>query len=281
MWLRPSVVFFFLLAAPAWARTCHYSWWSDNPSPYLKAIQKAQAAVPLKLAPGQRIRAGIVTHHFLANALMVRFFATLSAESSPETFVLIGPNHFHHGLANISVSSLPWKTPFGIMETNPRVVQQIRSETNLPEDPEAFTGEHSVGVLIPFFKYYFPRSRVVPILLDVNAKPDQLRELRRVIRGSPGEPASAGGAEHGLFACVSRESRGWARRAGAEGDFRAGYPQGQGAKHRLSERAPAAFSLVEGFGGDPSAGERTHQLRPAYRKPGPTERDQLLHHVLY
>ena len=112
---------------------------------------------------------------------MVRFFATLSAESSPETFVLIGPNHFHHGLANISVSSLPWKTPFGIMETNPRVVQQIRSETNLPEDPEAFTGEHSVGVLIPFFKYYFPRSRVVPILLDVNAKPDQLRELRRVI----------------------------------------------------------------------------------------------------
>ncbi|HMD83357.1 MAG TPA: AmmeMemoRadiSam system protein B [Terriglobia bacterium] len=176
--LRLSVLLFCLASAPAWARTCHYSWWSDNPSPYLDAIRKAHPAVPPSLAPGERVRAGIVTHHFLANALMVRFFATLRAGSSPETLILIGPNHFHHGSANISVSSLPWKTPFGIMETDQRIVQQVRSVANLPEDPEAFTGEHSVGVLIPFLKYYFPRSRVVPVLVDVNSREDQLKELR-------------------------------------------------------------------------------------------------------
>lgn len=175
--LYNSVLFFCLLTAPEWARTCHYSWWSDNPSPYLDAIKKAQPASPLNLAAGERIRAGIVTHHFLASALMVRFFATLRAESSPETFVLIGPNHFHHGLANISVSSLPWKTPFGIMDTNAGLVQQFTTATNLPEDPEAFTGEHSVGVLIPFLKYYFPRSRVVPVLVDVNARETELKEM--------------------------------------------------------------------------------------------------------
>ena len=157
--------FCLLLTTPASVRVCHYSWWSDNPQPYLKAIKQSSPAVPLNLAPGERIRAGIVTHHFLASGLMVRFFDTLRSGPSPETIILIGPNHFHHGSANISLSSLPWKTPFGVVETDRSVVQQLKTVTGLPEDPEAFTGEHSVGVLVPFLKHYFPHSRVVPILV--------------------------------------------------------------------------------------------------------------------
>jgi len=175
--------FLLLLTIPAGVRTYHYSWWSDNPQPYLEAIKKTDAAPPPKLVPGERICAGIVTHHFLASGLMVRFFSNLQAGTFPETIILIGPNHFHHGLANISVSSLPWRTPFGVMETDPRIVQQVKGAVNLPEDPEAFMGEHSVGVLLPFLKYYFPHSHLVPILVDVNAQEEPLKELRGLISG--------------------------------------------------------------------------------------------------
>ncbi len=167
-----------LTARHSWSRERHYSCWSDNPQPYLEAIRKSSLAVPPRLPTGQSIRAGIVTHHFLARQLMVRFFDALSIESSPEIIVLIGPNHFHHGLGNISFSSLPWKTPFGILETDRAFIQQIKLSTNLPEDPEAFTGEHSVGVLVPFLKYCFPHCRVVPILIDVNADENRLTDLR-------------------------------------------------------------------------------------------------------
>ena len=177
-----------LFTLPAGVRSYHYSWWSDNPQPYREAIQKAAAAPSLNLAPGERICAGIVTHHFLASALMVRFFTSLQAGTPPETIILIGPNHFHHGSANISLSSLPWKTPFGVMETDLDIVQQVRTATHLPEDRDAFMGEHSVGVLIPFLKYYFPHSRVVPILVDVNAQEKPLRELRSLISGYLGSP---------------------------------------------------------------------------------------------
>jgi AmmeMemoRadiSam system protein B len=177
-----------LLATPAWTRAYHYSWWSDNPQPYLEAIRKSSLVAPPLLLSGQRIRAGIVTHHFLASGLMVRFFDALRAETSPETIILIGPNHFHHGSANISLSSLPWKTPFGIVETDRSIVQQIKAATSLPEDPEAFTGEHSVGVLVPFLKYYFPHSRVVPVLVDVNAQENRLKELRGLLSGFLGNP---------------------------------------------------------------------------------------------
>jgi MEMO1 family protein len=182
MRLCHGALFLCLLAAhPMWARTCHYSSWSDNPKPYLEVIQKSSLTIPPKLPPGQSIRAGILTHHFLASGLMVRFFDTLRAQSSPETIILIGPNHFHHGLANISLSALPWKTPFGVLGTNRRIIQQVRDAINLPEDPEAFTGEHSVGVLVPFLKYYFPHSRVVPILVDVNAQENRLKEVQIVL----------------------------------------------------------------------------------------------------
>lgn len=167
-----------LAARISWPREYHYSCWSDDPRPYLEAIRNHRLPTMRKLPASQSIRAGIVTHHFLANQLMVRFFDALSVESSPEIIVLIGPNHFHHGLGNVSLSSLPWKTPFGILETDRAIIQQIKVATNLPEDPEAFTGEHSVGVLVPFLKYYFPHCRVVPILIDVNADENRLTDLR-------------------------------------------------------------------------------------------------------
>jgi len=122
-----------------------------------------------------------VTHHFLASGLMVRFFEGLQSQSSPKTIILIGPNHFHQGMANISLSSLPWKTPFGILPADVRLVHRISAAIQLPEDPEAFSGEHSVGILIPFLKYYFPRSKVVPILIDVSAQDSRLDELRDML----------------------------------------------------------------------------------------------------
>lgn len=172
----------FLLAGPyCWPRDRHYSFWSDNPQPFLSALQNSRATPVVRLPAGHRVRGGIVTHHFLASGLMVRFFAEIASRSSPKTIILLGPNHYHHGLANISFSSLPWKTAFGELPVEGRLVHAIAAATGLPEDHEAFTGEHSVGVLIPFVKYFFPASHIVPILVDVNAQSYPLRRLRDVL----------------------------------------------------------------------------------------------------
>jgi AmmeMemoRadiSam system protein B len=170
-----------LLAVPySWSRTYHYSSWSDNPQPYLQAIQRSSPH-PHEAPCNRNLRAGIVTHHFLASGLMVRLFEQLRDNISPDTIILIGPNHFHHGRGNISLSSLPWKTPFGGVDADRPMIEKIRTATARPDDTEAFTGEHSVGILIPLVRYYFPHSRVAPILIDVNADESQLRALRGVL----------------------------------------------------------------------------------------------------
>ena len=183
MWRRCGIVLLsVLLAGPdSRSRDRHFSFWSDNPQPFLDAVRNSAGQTLSALPVGQRVCGGILTHHFLASGLMVRFFAELGRHSPPKTIILLGPNHYHHGLANISISSLPWKTPFGILQTDRQLVQAIGAAIQLLEDPEAFAGEHSVGVLIPFLKYYFPRSRVVPVLIDVNAETYRLRRLRVVL----------------------------------------------------------------------------------------------------
>ena len=179
-----------LAASNSWPRERHFSFWSDDPQPFLDAIKRSAGAPVPELPAGSRVCGGVVTHHFLASGLMVRFFGGLKGHVSPETIVLLGPNHFHQGLADISISSLPWETPFGVLETDRRLVQQIGRAIRLREDPEAFSGEHSVGVLIPFLKYYFPQSRVVPILIDVNAEPTRLRKLREVLSAQMANPGT-------------------------------------------------------------------------------------------
>ena len=114
------------------------------------------------------VRAGIVTHHFLAHPLMVDFFQGLKMCSTPKEILLIGPNHYRQGTQPISLSSLPWKTPFGPLRTDYSFIARMKRRLGLPEDPDAFSGEHSLGVLIPFIKFYFPDSKIVPVLL----KPD-------------------------------------------------------------------------------------------------------------
>lgn len=192
MW-RPCgiVLLSLLLAIPdAWSRDRHFSFWSDNPQPFLDAIKNSAEQTLPTLPVGHRVCGGILTHHFLASGLMVRFFAGLKGQASPETIILLGPNHFHQGIANISISSLPWKTPFGVLQADRRLVEQIAKAIQLPEDTEAFTGEHSVGVLIPFLKYYFPHSRVVPILIDVNADTNRLHRLREVLLAQMRSPTT-------------------------------------------------------------------------------------------
>ena len=199
MRLRFTFLFLILLLAgfPSWPREFHFSFWSDDPRPILDAIRKSAGPAIPPLPQRRRVCGGIVTHHFLASSLMVRFFSEMAKHSSPSTIILLGPNHYHHGLANISLSSLPWKTPFGIVPSDRQLVQSLAAAARLPEDPEAFTGEHSVSVLIPFIKYYFPHSRVVPILIDVNARPYDdsqygfLSRLRRSHCRSQRSPSAA------------------------------------------------------------------------------------------
>lgn len=176
------VVFALLNPGALSARTHHYSSYSDKPEVFLKAIEQYRnSRHEMCKKDHGLVMAGIVTHHFLANQMMVEFFECLTYRTRPDRIVLIGPDHFSKGIYPITVSALPWKTPFGDLKADRNHIARIKKIVGLADDVEAFSGEHSIGILVPFIRYYFPRSAIVPIIIQNRISPAMLRGFKHVL----------------------------------------------------------------------------------------------------
>jgi AmmeMemoRadiSam system protein B len=74
------------------------------------------------------------------------------------TFVVIGPSH--RGYINC-VSTIPWETPLGVVDTDNEFVEALDIET----DEFSHRDEHSLEVQVPFIKYRFPRAQIAPVMM--------------------------------------------------------------------------------------------------------------------
>lgn len=117
-----------------------------------------------------RVYGAVVPHHLLAHELIGEVFAKL-AKSPPTQIILLGPNHQNLG-NKILTSSLAWQTPFGTVETDEYIIDELLKTKLVKQDDRPFTKEHSIGNLMPFIKYYLPDTKVVPIIFhhDVSKK---------------------------------------------------------------------------------------------------------------
>lgn len=183
------LLLFLLMPCVAFARTQNYSSFSDRPDLFLKAIEeyKNNRLEGCQFHEGA-IRGGIVTHHFLADQMMVDFFECLASQTKPERIILMGPDHFRKGLNAVSVSSLPWKTPFGMLDADKEAVGKIRKALDLKMDDDAFSGEHSIGILVPFIRHYFPDTRIVPLTVKKQLPKNMSITLAELLRQYQSDP---------------------------------------------------------------------------------------------
>ncbi len=145
-----------------------YSISSDRPDYYLSSIEKIRDK-SIAIDTVLPIRWGIVSHHLLIKDLIAEYFLRLSKVAHPKTIVLIGPDHFSRSQYQITISKLPWKTPFGILQPDIEIVRELIDSRIADNDENAFYNEHSIGALVPFIKYYFPKARIVTIIIRSDA----------------------------------------------------------------------------------------------------------------
>jgi hypothetical protein len=103
---------------------------------------------------------GIVSPHagyIYSGQVAAHAFGSI-AQGFSGTFVVIGPSH--RGYINC-VSTLPWETPLGVVDTDTEFVEALDIET----DEFSHRDEHSLEVQMPFIKYRFPRARIAPVMM--------------------------------------------------------------------------------------------------------------------
>jgi AmmeMemoRadiSam system protein B len=163
----------------------HYSVYSDRPGFIEEAIAAARKHIGnrhiISSDSAGTVCWGIVSHHLLIKDLIAEFFLRLSEEIHPKTIVIIGPNHFSEGHHTIAVSCLPWKTPFGTISPNQKLVKMLIDSGAASVDEEAFTREHSMGALVPFVKYFFTEASIVTIVMRADADTMEASHLAKFL----------------------------------------------------------------------------------------------------
>lgn len=92
--------------------------------------------------------------------------AVYSIIDSPETFVLIGPNHAGRGAQISLIESGEWEIPTGVFQIDEEISRRIAMNvTIVTEDTEAHMSEHSLEVQLPFIAYFSKESKIVPIVM--------------------------------------------------------------------------------------------------------------------
>jgi len=117
------------------------------------------------------VKAGIISHHFLAKELIAEFYNKLSAEKI-ETVFLISPNHYNHFFPSKTLaytSKAEWNTPYEKLSANEKIINNLIKKGKVKIDNSILGLEHGIYIEIPFIKKFFPNATIVPLVLDYNA----------------------------------------------------------------------------------------------------------------
>lgn len=92
--------------------------------------------------------------------------AVFSIIDLPKSFVIIGPNHTGTGEIAAINSEEEWEMPGGIVKTNSRLAEIIKSNTSIvKEDSIGHRFEHSLEVQLPFIQNFLDEFDMVPICM--------------------------------------------------------------------------------------------------------------------
>jgi MEMO1 family protein len=120
----------------------------------------------------------IIPHHMIAELEISRFYKGLSEVVDPSVVVILAPNHYENGEANIqSCLTCVFQTIDGEVYLDASLTGSLINEGLAEENDEAFIQEHAIYTHTPFIKHYFSESKIMPILLQWEIPIEEVENL--------------------------------------------------------------------------------------------------------
>ncbi|MFA6466500.1 MAG: AmmeMemoRadiSam system protein B [Patescibacteria group bacterium] len=138
--------------------------------------QAYEAGTKQIISAEDKVYGGIIPHHLMPKDKIAAWFLGLK-DTNYDTVVLIGPNHFEAGEADIIISQAKWETPYGELLPDLKLSDNLLKVKNIKLDEKPFGSEHSISGLVPFIKKSLPQANIVPIILKNKTKTADLDNL--------------------------------------------------------------------------------------------------------
>ena len=141
------------------------SWYPGNESDCKREIEAfVKHSIPCPNAEKGGI-GGIVPHAgwYFSGKIACNVIQCLKNDSTPDTIVIFG-RHLHPSGKNYIMSEGSWATPLGDLEIDHELADGLISEFSfVVETPSYYEQDNTIEVQLPFIKYFFPNTRILPV----------------------------------------------------------------------------------------------------------------------
>lgn len=146
--------------------------------PNLPSLEFFNNSFSEKSAADQKNFGAIVNHHLLGASLIADTLQNTATDAS-RTVVLISPNHFDRGAANILTATSTWQTPYGNLDAADTLA--------LPTDPTTLQQEHGIFNVLPFIKKINPHAKIFPLIIKDKTPTAEIKKLAEQLAELPSD----------------------------------------------------------------------------------------------
>ncbi|MBT8489953.1 MAG: AmmeMemoRadiSam system protein B, partial [Deltaproteobacteria bacterium] len=141
------------------------SWYPGNPAKCEKEIISFLKEYPTKTIAQRALTGGIVPHAgwYFSGSIACNVIHCLKDEKHPDVFVIFGM-HLHPRSPSYIMTDGAWETPFGDIEIEQSLAGELVKQFSFQiETADNFTQDNTIELQLPFIKYIFRDTKIVPI----------------------------------------------------------------------------------------------------------------------
>ena len=141
------------------------AWYPGDAFECRKAIEdfsKNSLPCPVGMDP---VVGGIVPHAgwFFSGQIACNVIQCLNPADKPDTCVIFG-RHLHPGARNYIMTDGQWDTPLGALEIDTAFAEKLAGQFPFTiETADQYEQDNTIELQLPFLKYFFPHTMIVPI----------------------------------------------------------------------------------------------------------------------
>ncbi|MBO4319855.1 MAG: AmmeMemoRadiSam system protein B [Treponema sp.] len=137
------------------------------------------------IIPDKMPAAMVLPHHDICTFQQNSFYQAVSSKGQPSVVVLVSPDHFESSKKAVSApkSNVRFSTTEGDVPIEKSILKKL-SVSDLKDavdfTDEAWIQEHGVFVHMPFIHHYFPKAKVVPLILKPLADNSEFDSFKKL-----------------------------------------------------------------------------------------------------
>ncbi len=141
-----------------------------------------QSLRPQSGESSQAISAIIVPHHDIVAALRGQFFGEIGKHNvNPQTIILVSPNHYENGAADIQTTDQEWTTQYGTLQPNQSIIEDLARTGQATLSRGSFINEHGIRNIVGNIKQTFPQATVIPLILRMKTSEKEVGALNEFL----------------------------------------------------------------------------------------------------